>query len=220
MSTAPTGASEKSKEAPKAKKAAPAPKKASLKKLAPKKAAAAGTKVVATKKGTKKVAAGKLSKKPVKAAKSAIKRVKAVKLGNVVKKVAKKAVSAAEFTRYERFVIDAINTNKVEGKPYVSLNKIKQYISDFMEKTKPALIPKLVKKAVQGLTDKKYLKAKKDSYTFAAKGKDLADRKVPARKKVVRPVKETAATKDADAPGPVKKAVVRSIGRTIRPVQL
>ena len=73
-----------------------------------------------------------------------------------------------------------------------------------MEGPIAAMIPKQCKKAIVSLVEKKYLKAKKDSYAFSAKGKEkLAPAKVEKRKKIDRPEK-----KPAPAPKEAPKKVV------------
>jgi hypothetical protein len=120
------------------------------------------------------------------------------------------------YSKFEQFAIDGINVNATEASPYVSFAKIKQYAIDYVEKTRLGSIPKLVKRALLGLEVKKILKAKRDSYAFAAAGKGLALRKVPERTKVVR--EPTKADKPADAEVTIAKPLVTTSGRTSRPV--
>jgi hypothetical protein len=153
----------------------------------------------------------KTSVKPAKASKRATKAV-----APKDKKAKKVKGSSPTYSKFEQFAIDAINVNASEASPYVSFAKIKQYAIDYVEKSKLGSIPKLVKKALLSLEVKKILKAKKDSYAFAAAGKGLAGKKVPDRKKVIRETKKAA--KPAEAGVTIAKPVVTTSGRTSRPV--
>jgi hypothetical protein len=176
------------------------------------KAVKKGGSVLAKKKVVKKAKAPtkKASAKPAKAAKRAEKETapKAPKQ--------EKAKTAPARSKFEQFAIDAININATDASPYVSFTKIKQYAVDYADKVKLGSIPKFVKKALLALEVKKILKAKKDSYAFAASGKALAGKKVPERKKVVREPKKTA--KPTKVEVTIPKPVVTASGRTSRPV--
>ena len=157
-----------------------APKKTTTKKAAPKKDAAKKTK--------------KLVKKAVKPKKAAPKKTtekKTKKAKETTKKAAPK--TAAKFGKYDQFIAEAIVATATEEKQWVSYSKIKQYLLDYMDGAIVAMIPKQCKKAILALVEKKYLKAKKDSYQFTAKGKEkLAPAKVEKRKKIDRPEKKVA----------------------------
>lgn len=159
------------------------PKKAATKKAAPKKTAA--------KKDSAKKATKKLVKKAVKPKKTVKKSTEKKPAKEATTK--KAAPKAAKFGKYDHFVAEAIVANATEEKQWVSYAKIKQYLLDYMDGAIVAMIPKQCKKAILALVAKKYLKAKKESYAFTAKGKEkLAPAKAEKRKKIERPVKKAA----------------------------
>jgi hypothetical protein len=135
---------------------------------------------------------GKVEKvKPKKEAPKKLKGKEAAK--KIVKKVAKsgskankgkKVALSQSFTKYENWVAEAIKANATKEKPYVSYSKVKQYIVDYMDGGVVYFIPRITKKSLLGLVNRKLLKAKKDSYAFTSTGRDkLEPKSVENRKK-------------------------------------
>lgn len=179
--------SKKSGEASKAKKV----------KKTTKKEAAAKTKKVT--KGTKKIAK-----------KSTDSKKKTTKKKVTKKEAPKKVERATPFSKYEKWVGEAIQALATEDKPYVSASRVKQYLIDYMEGAIFTMIPKMSRNALATLTEKKFLKKKKESYAFSAKGKEkLTQEKLPKHKKIERPVK---AKPEPEAPV-VPATTVTSYGR-------
>jgi hypothetical protein len=191
-------------------------------KAAPKKTAAP-KKVVTKKAAAPKKEAKKISpKKAVKAAAKAKPSKKATKVPKATKKSVKKttkSTKSTEFSKFEKFVAEAIAALATTEKQFVSASKIKQYVFDYMEGGLAPTIPKLTKNAIGTLQAKKLIKAKKDSYSFTSKGKEvIAPAKVEKRRKVERAlVAKKKKVKVVEQPAKVKTIVTLS-GRTSRSV--
>jgi hypothetical protein len=159
--------------------------------------------------------APKAAAKPKTKAKAKVKpKDKAKAAGEKKVKKAKKVATPAT-GKYEIWVAEAIAANATEEHQYVSINKIRQYLVDYME-GQEFRIRKMAKVAALTLLDGKLLKAKKDSYAFTKAGKaKIAPETIEERKKVVRQEKKVAVKSVKD--GPPKGAVITASGRVSKP---
>ncbi|OHT06151.1 hypothetical protein TRFO_25946 [Tritrichomonas foetus] len=144
-------------------------------KKSPKKVVAKATKKTTTKKAAKP--AKKTEKKSVKKA-----SVKKEAKKTTTKKVEKKSSeSKTSLSSYEKYVIEAIQAQQTEDKKWVGMNSISTYIKTYFSEVKVGSVAKHARAAAEKLQDKGVLKAKKNSFAFAAKGAKYADKKVETK---------------------------------------
>lgn len=108
---------------------------------------------------------------------------------------------------------EAILALSTEDKPWVSQKRIREYLLKYMTGLY-GTIPSMTKKALEKLTEKKYLKRKKDSFAFAKLGNEkLRPEKIQKRTEVNRPVK---AKPEKEEPAKPLPEVVTMSGRVSR----
>ncbi|OHT12222.1 hypothetical protein TRFO_18137 [Tritrichomonas foetus] len=174
----------------------------------------ASTAAKPTKKTTTKKAA--TTKKATKATTKKVTKKAATKKKTDSKKKTESTPKAVKFNKFETWTGEAIAALQTEDKQWVSYARIKQYLVDYMDKVIPAMIPKMTKKALLDLTEKKLLKKKKESYSFTSKGKaKLQPEKIEKRKKIDRPVKKAKVV--APEPAQPAKEVITLSGRVSKP---
>jgi hypothetical protein len=171
-------------------------------------------KTVAKKPAVKKAATKKNA--PVRAQ---LKKTISVKKSKPVKKTkkAKSAPAPSAYTKYQVWVAEAVQQLKTPEHPFVSFNKIKQYLLDYVDAKQPFRIPKLGKQARLSPVHSKLLKARKNSYAFTKLGEGkIAPSKAEKRKKIVRKEKKQTKPKTKE---PVRNPVMLGTGRISRPRQ-
>ena len=140
------------------------------------------------------------------------------KKGNVAsntKRITSKNDVSQKFNIYEKWIAEAIFSQKTKEKEYVSFQKIKKYLLDYMDYGLYQVIPKRTKHALDELLGKKLIKSRKESYAFTTLGLiNLAPKKIVRRNKLQRENKH----KTIEIETASKKNLVTLSGRISRPV--
>jgi hypothetical protein len=153
-------------------------------------------------------------KSVVKAAAAAAKAKAESKPKAVKEKKTKKAATPAN-NKYETWVAEAIAANTTKQHEYVSINKIRQYLVDYVE-GQEFRIRKMAKATTLVLLDRKLIKSKKDSYAFTKIGKaKIAPQTIQERTKIVRQGKKVVTT-PVKVDGP-KGPIITASGRVSKP---
>lgn len=164
-----------------------------------------------TKKPLKAEKPKKVVKKAIKKAETTKKVKKAVTKKITTKKIVKK-VDKADIPKSQAWVIEAIQVQRSDDKQWVSKGKIKKYIYEYIEEAKAGQISRLVKIAVQKLTENKVLKQKKDSFAIAKKGQKYLKESTPSRKLVRKTPEKVVVEEDK----PSVEIKITNSGRLVR----
>ena len=106
-------------------------------------------------------------------------------------------------------VCEAIAVNMTEDDKWVSINKIKDHIYNYISETPVCGLHGYCKKGLEFLLEKKYIRQKKNSYAFTVSGLNKAKPdKIPKRKKIEHKVAEPVR-----APIPEKRVFITLSGR-------
>lgn len=176
-----TTESAKTKGVKKAKKTKKTTKKTTKKKVTK---PASEEKPKSTKKATKPKKTTKPEKKTTKPAKKATKKTETKPKKEAAEKKTTKKSPTRQVHKYEKWILEAIVSLSTEDKPYVSYEKIKNYLFTYMDGTIAGTIPYQTRKTLDKLHEKGLIKKKKESYALRVAGKKVAPTTIEKRKKV------------------------------------
>lgn len=98
--------------------------------------------------------------------------------------------SKSGLTKYEQYVVEAIQAKSNEDKQWVGFTAISGYIKQYIPDIKLGNCSTLARNAADRLVASGFLKAKRDSYAITKKGRSLTKEAPPKRKEVRPPVEK------------------------------
>ncbi len=98
--------------------------------------------------------------------------------------------SKSGLTKYEQYVVEAIQAKSNEDKQWVGFTAISGYIKQYIPDIKLGNCTTLARNAADRLVASGFLKAKRDSYAITKKGRSLTKEAPPKRKEVRPPVEK------------------------------